>query len=133
MIYGKLPSRDLLRKLAAISFSTPGKNLNVFRYCEAAKTELEAFDAVRNKIIRRYGIQDKNEPMSYKIPAEKRESYLKDIKELLDTECGSKIPDHDLTESDFADGACFYPEEPSLWLSAADIDAILHFTEEKEP
>lgn len=126
MTYGDLPSRELVRKLSSIAFSTPGKNISVYRYCMAVNLELDAKVNARRKILERLGTQDENDPNAYTIPPENIESYREQMEELFSIECSSEIPPHRLSASDFEEGQCRYPENPELWMTAADIEMLLH-------
>lgn len=126
MTYGEIPSRELVRKLSSVAFSTPGKNISVYRYCVAVNSELDAFANARRKILEQLGEQNNNNPNEYTIPPENLESYKEKMEELLSIECSSEIPSHGLSPSDFEEGECRYPENPELWMTAADIEMLLH-------
>lgn len=126
MTYGELPSRELVRKLSSIAFSTPGKNVAVYRYCMAVNLELDAKANAKRKILENLGTQNKNDPNAYTIHPENIEIYKDQIEDLFSIECSSDIPPHGLSASDFEEGQCRYPENPDLWMTAADIEMLLH-------
>lgn len=122
--YGDIPSADSCRKLSMVSFGSPSKNLRVYKFCEALQHCQDFLENERRKLLNKYGIEES--PGHYKVEVI---PYNEAMKELSELEIEEYIPDHGLTENDFCDEKCEYPRDKSLWMNAADINAILSFTD----
>lgn len=124
LTYGKLPISNLCAKLLSTSFSTPQKNLMVYRYCMKVMEHSGFLQNEKEKIINKYGEFVKG--TEYVIPKANIDSFNSSIKSLLETEIEEELPALDLTEEDFSDENCCYSKDKSLWLSPAEISTILN-------
>ncbi len=128
--YGDLPNRELLTKLSMVSFSTPKKNLDVYRFCNAVNPHLDFILNERQKLLEKYG--EKEQGGTYKVEVKPFNEAMRGIGVL---EVPDDIPDHGLTEEDFEN--CEYPKAKELWLNANDIMFLLNLSkklkQEKAP
>ena len=121
--FGMLPTRESCIKLMAISFSSPQKNLTVYRFCNKVVGFLEFVETERSKIVKKYGDPTEKEG-EYFIPKPRQEEYNREIKELYGTRTDEPL-ELGLTEEDFE--MCHYPNDERMWLSAGEIMIFLGF------
>lgn len=125
MKYGDLPKLRVCDKLVNISFNTPQKNLNVFRFYNAVLPMLQFLEAERDKIIMKYGVCDSRNLYTIKNMV----AYKDELTALMEMEIKDNIPILSLTEEDFDDQNCCYPSNKSMWMNGAEISAIIKFCE----
>lgn len=123
MTYGDLTSRETCIKLSMVSFSSPQKNLEVYKFVCALRPFQEFFEIERSKLLQKYGTDDGNG--LFTIRGEAINDFQKDLKKICDMEIEDTIPPLNLTEEDFSEVNCTYPPDKNLWMSANDIDAVL--------
>lgn len=124
LTYSDLTSRDNCVKLSMVSFSTPQKNLEVYKFVCALRPLQEFFEIERSKILQKYGTD--NGTGLYTITGtEKVKAYQDDLQKLLDIEIEENIPCPNLTENDFFSDNCSYPQDKNLWMNAHDIESVL--------
>lgn len=133
--------KDLIRtnisvKLSTVSFSSPKKNLEVFKFIQSIRPHQEFYDIELGKMLQKYGEPVPDNPGRFAICGKENvDGYNNALNELLDIDIDNIYP-LNLTIDDFDDNVCTYPDDKSFWLSANDIDAILKFcsklNEEKE-
>lgn len=123
MKYGDLINAETSVKLTMVSFSSAKKNLDVYKFSKSIMPMLEYFENERNKILQRYGEYDGNG--YFNISQSSVDDYKNSINELLELEITDDIYCPDLSEDDFYEDNCQYPNDKSFWLSANDIKGIL--------
>lgn len=123
MTYGDLTSREICIKLSMVSFSSPQKNLEVYKFVYALRPLQEFFEVERSKLLQKYGTDDGNG--LFTIYGEAINDFQKDFKAICDIEIQDTIPPLNLTEEDFSEKNCTYPPDKNLWMNANDIDAVL--------
>lgn len=129
--YSDLPTRETCVKLSMISFSSPQKNFDVFKFAYALKPLQEYFGRERDKLLKKYG--EETEPGKFRITGkDKLDAFNNDLNALQDVEINDSIPYPKITENDFTDNLCAYPSNKELWLNAFDIDMILSFIKKLE-
>ncbi len=123
MHYGDLIIEEVCVKLSMVSFSTPRKNLEVYRFISSLYPMQNFFTNERNKIIDKHQKKDEKGVSFVDV-----DSCNKDINGLLHLDMnGESIYIPDISEDDFSDELCQYPKDKNLWLSANDIQSILIF------
>lgn len=122
MTYGDLINRDICIKLSMVSFESPKKNLEVYKFVKSLDSSQEFFEIEKSKILEKYGKREENG--YFHINGEENVSnYKKEILEVLNMEIEDGIYNPNLSEDDFS--GCRYPDDKNLWMSANDIDAVL--------
>lgn len=121
--FGKLPTRDACYKLLQVSFSTPQKNLSVYRFYKKIFELLDFIDKEWRKIVQKYGDPTGNDS-EHMIPKCRQEEFEEEMKSLFATSVDD-IPSLGLTEDDFEN--CKYPNDEKLWLNAGEIMTFLKF------
>lgn len=131
MKYRSIPSLETTQKLIQVSFSTPAKNLAMYRLAEQIRTHQSYIENERNKLIRKYGepTKDGNYAVSKK---EALDKFFLEFNATLDTDIPDKIENPNITEDDFSDDNCSYPIDKSMWPNAKDIASFLKFCSELE-
>lgn len=120
---GDMPSRSLLSKLIRVSFSTPQKNMDVFKYIKSVQDNTEFYQNEKFKLMQKYG--DPQEDGSYLITKPNMEAFEKELDALFELDITDSIYPHGLTEEDFADDKCAYPEDKKFWMNGSDITFLL--------
>lgn len=120
---GDIPPQPLLAKLTRISFSTPQKNMNVFKYIKSVQENLIFLQNEKIKLMQKYG--DPQEDGSYLIPKPNVDKFKEEISVIFDLDITESIYPHGLTEEDFTDEKCSYPEDKAFWLNSSDIAVLL--------
>ncbi len=123
--FGDLPQRDACIKLMQVSFSTPQKNLAVYKFCQKVFELRSFYEAERTKLLKKYGDPTENEG-EFLIPKCNVDSYNRELRKLLETEVEEELV-LGLTEDDFSDDNCHYPADKNLWLNAGEIMTFLRF------
>lgn len=123
MTYGDLIPYNVAMKLNMVSFRTPQKNLAVYRFVNAMKEAQKFVDIERSKLFEKYG--EKEDDSTTVIKPENIEIFKKELYDILDMEIEETIPSPKLKESDFEDSNCSYPEDKSLWMNGAELEAVL--------
>lgn len=128
--YGELPKREVLQKLLSVSFNTPRKNLEVYKFCDTLTKHINYMENERLKLIKKYGEPDSENPALYKISpnTEGMRMFLQEWNPLIEMEIDEDIKPLSLSENDFSDN-CSYAPEKENWLSGIDIAMILSFCE----
>lgn len=125
MTYRDLIIPDICAKLSVVSFSTPKKNLDVFRFISSLRPLQEFFESERNKILSKYGT---NEDGKYTIQGhESVTACQKELDDLADLEITDTIYCPDLSFDDFLDDLCEYPKNKQFWMNANEINALFNF------
>lgn len=129
MKYRSVPSAETMDKLTQVSFSSPSKNLSMFRLCESLKTHQSYIENERNKLIRKYGepTKDGGYAVSKK---ETLDKFFLEFNATLDSEIPDKIENPNIKEEDFSDDNCSYPIDKSMWPNAKDIASFFSFCNE---
>lgn len=126
MKFGDLLNRDICNKLSMISFDSPQKNLKIYQFVSALKPLQDFVETERFKILEKYG--EYNYKGYFNITGEENvRSYKNEWSAVLDLDTEEKIPSLDLTENDFLDDNCHYPEDKKLWINANDMNTIFDF------
>lgn len=128
--YGELPKREVLQKLLSVSFNTPRKNLEVYKFCDTLTKHINYMENERLKLIKKYGEPDSNDPTLYKIApnTEGMKMFFQEWNPLIGMEIDEDIIPLPLSEDDFADN-CSYMHEKENWLSGMEIATVLRFCE----
>lgn len=128
--YGELPKREILQKLLSVSFNTPRKNLEVYKFCDTLTKHINYMENERVKLVQKYGEQDKDNPTLYKIApnTEEMKMFFQEWNPLIDMEIDEDIKPLPLSEDDFSDN-CSYMREKGNWLSGIEIAMVLRFCE----
>lgn len=110
-----------------VSFASPKKNLEVFKFIQSIEPHQKFFDTEVGKLIQKYGVEIPDNPGRFSIRGQENvDAYNKALSELSEIDMDNIYP-LNLTVEDFDDNVCSYPDDKSFWLSANDIDAILKF------
>lgn len=120
---GDIPPQPLLAKLTHISFSTPQKNMNVFKYIKSVQENLIFLQNEKIKLMQKYG--DPQEDGSYLITKPNVDKFKEEMSAIFDLDITESIYPHGLTEEDFTDEKCSYPEDKTFWLNSSDIAVLL--------
>lgn len=126
LTYADLPSRAIMLKLTMVSFNTAQKNLSLFKLAKDLQVYQEAFDNEKNKLLEKHGTPIPNEPGRF-IINKNVDEYSAKKAELLATEIKETLPMVDLTEQDFLNANCQYPQDKTFWLNAVEIGELLEF------
>lgn len=124
-----IPSIETTQKLTQVSFSTPAKNLAMYRFAEQIRTHQSYIENERNKLIRKYGEPTKDGGYAVK-KKEALDKFFLEFNATLDAEIPDKIENPNITEEDFKDENCSYPIEKSMWPNAKDIASFFNFCKE---
>lgn len=129
MKYRSIPSLNVMAKLTQVSFSTPDKNLAMYRLAESLRTHQSYIENERNKLIRKYGepTKDGNYAVSKK---EALDKFFFEFDATLDADIPDKIECPNITEEDFQDDNCSYPIDKSMWPNAKDLASFFSFCNE---
>lgn len=120
MVYNDLPPYALTLKLTTVSFSTPQKNLEVFKFFNSLKPLYDWIENERIKIFTdKEGAPEPDE--------ETRKERVEKFKELLEFPISDRVYTLRLSESDFEDENCRFSNVPDAWLSANDIRLLMKF------
>lgn len=130
MRIGDLPNSETCAKLMMISFSSPKKNLDVYKMVQACETYNAHVTNERAKLLSRYGEQ--NEDGTVTLKGDAIETFNKAMNEILDMEYDREICIPDLTEADFEEGNCQYPTDKRFWINGRDIMAVLSFIDKSK-
>lgn len=129
MKFKDLIKTNICIKLSMVSFSSPKKNLEVFKFIQSIRPHQEFYDIELSKLLQKYGEPIPDKPGTFSIRGQKNvDGYNNALKELHEIDMDNIYP-LNLTIDDFDDNVCTYPDDKSFWLSANDIDAILTFCE----
>ena len=128
LTFGMLPQREAFYKLMQASFSTPQKNLAVYRFCQKAYGLLDFLETERSKLVKKYGDPTGN-GSEYMIPTPRLQEYRDALKTLFDTEIEEEMV-LGMTEEDFEN--CQYPADKTLWLNAGEISFFLRFANKEK-
>lgn len=128
MKYKDLPNRTTCVKLMMISFASPQKNLQVFKFAEAIKPLQEFVANEHNKLIDKYGRMNDDGVFAVTNPEAKKQ-FAVELEEFLEQDITGTLPKLDLTEDDFSENNCRYPTSSDFWLNAFEINSILNMIE----
>ncbi len=126
--FGDLPNSNTCVKLSMVSFESPQKNLDVYRFISSLKPLQEFFNSERKKLLVKYGKTDDKGVCSI-LGEDNVKGYKEGLEAILRLEIKDHIPNPLLEEKDFSEDFCRYPDDKNLWMNAADIDSILTFCE----
>lgn len=130
LTYGDLPNKAVCGKLTQISFSTPRKNLEIYRLVLALQPYQDAFENEKRKLFVKLGEPAPDDPNKLIIQQEDNiKQYKLELQELTNTEITDFKADFSLSDEDFADYACNYPQDKNMWLNAAEIGTLIKFAE----
>lgn len=118
MIYADLPMIHMTQKLSMVSFSTPQKNLSVYKFVRSLEP-LQSWLA--NEIVKAY---DGKEELDADAKAR--------LDETLAMPVSTNIEILELNESDFENENCRFPIDSGAWMSANDIKTIFEFLKKLE-
>lgn len=122
-----LISSALSVKISLISFASPKKNLEIFKFIESITPHQKFRDIELDKLVKKYGEPLPDKPGIFRFTSQEAiDSYNKAIGELFDIDIDNIYP-LNLTPDDFSDDVCTYPDDKSFWMNANDIDTILKF------
>lgn len=121
--YGDLIKVETSVKLTMVSFSSAKKNLDVYKFAKSIEPMQSYFENERNKILQKFGKY--NGDGTFTIEKPRLDDFKSAMNELVELEITDSVYCPDLSESDFSDENCQYPNDKDFWLSASDIDAIL--------
>lgn len=131
MKYRDLVSFETMAKLTQVSFSTPTKNLQMYRLAESLRTHQSYIENERNKLIRKYG--EPTEGGNYAVKGKEAiDKFLFEFNETLDVDVQGEIECPNIKEEDFSDDNCSYPIDKSMWPNAKDIASFFEFCNELE-
>lgn len=127
--YGELPPIDVCRKLVSVTFDSPKKNLEVYKFCKIIAGCLDYVQNEKVKLFQRLGKESNDHPGLYQIEkgTDEYEEFNREWDKILDLDVDSEIIPLPLSEEDFDEGRCLYSPNKSNWLSAYDIGIILKF------
>lgn len=124
MKYRDLPTAEVTAKLIQVSFSTPSKNLQMYRLYTDLQKHQGYIENERVKLVRKYGEETKS---GFAIKKQQDiEKFSADFAKILDAEIEDDIKCPDITEDDFLDENCCYPMDKTLWPNAKDIAAFMN-------
>lgn len=123
---GNLPTRNTCIKLAKISFASPSKNFAVYKFCNKVIEMLDYIEFERTKLVKKYG-DPTEEDGEFIIPKNMVELFQEEFSKMLLLSIDSDFPKLGLTEEDFADDQCAYPDDKTYWLNAGEISTLLRF------
>lgn len=124
MTYGDLLNSEVCAKLMMVSFGTPQKNLQVYHFVNSTMDYRKYFENERSKLLDKYG--ELQEDGKYTIHGkDKIDEYNRKIDEILNMKIDGDLVDPGLSESDFSDMLCSYPNDKRFWLNASEIYQIL--------
>lgn len=125
--YGDLPTREACIKLTTVSFSSPKKNLDVYKFTNDLKVYQEAFNNEKDKLLKQYGTPKADKPSIYWLGDNAPIYYAKigDLEASQIDNFNISIPN--ITETDFEERNCAYPADKTMWLTGKDIGEILEF------
>lgn len=127
MTYKDLIKTNISVKLSMVSFCSPKKNLEVFKFIQSIRLYQEFRDIELDKMLQKYGKPTPDKPGTFIIHGQENiDAYNEALDELFQIGIDDIYP-LDLTIDDFDNDSCTYPDDKSFWLSANDIDAILKF------
>lgn len=126
MKYIDLINYETCAKLMMVSFSTPKKNLQIYKFSNFVLDCQKFFDNEKNKLIEQYGeIRDDG---TYRISGDDKIKKYKDgISDILSLDIPDGIIIPDITEEDFADDSCEYSKDKRFWLNGNEISKFLAF------
>lgn len=126
--YGELPPKELCQKLVSVSFNTPRKNLEVYKFCQSILGHMNYIENERLKLFQKYGERDKDDPTMYRIApnTENMKRFQEEWSAMLDMEIEDDIKLLPLSEDDFCDN-CTYMREKKDWLNGREIATVLRF------
>lgn len=128
MKYGELPSAIVCFKLSKISFNTAKKNLCVFRFVSAVRQQQEYVNNEREKLIKQCCKAIPGKPGTY----ETNDIFNEKFSEVLNVEIEEPLPVLGLSEEDFDDENCCYPDEKLWWMNGSEIETVLSFCRKQE-
>lgn len=128
MKYRDLISHNTCVKLTMVSFASPEKNLQVFRFAKALEPLHEYIANENNKLVQKYGRTDDNGNWSISHP-KSIEQFKEEMEVLLNQDVQDLLPALNLTPDDFTESKCSYPPDKVLWLSAKEIETIFNMLE----
>lgn len=114
-----------------VSFDSPQKNLEVYKFVVAIRPLQEFFEIERSKLLQKYGTDNGNGHFTIK-GKDNIENYQKDIEQLLSLNIQDVIPFPNINIDDFSNECCNYPDDKGLWMNAYDIESVLNFIK-KQP
>ena len=123
MKYKDLPKFDTLMKLVQVCFSTPAKNIMMYRLYDSLKTHIMFIESEKNKLLKKYGIDEGGG--KFRLEGDNYVAYSKAWNELIELDIDGEIPKVDFTEKDFDEENCSYPPEKEMWPSGLDIATFL--------
>lgn len=124
MKYKDLPKYDTIIKLVQVCFSTPQKNIMMYKLYNYMKENIIFIESEKNKLLKKYGIDEGNG--KYTLKGENYVEYVKAWNDLLECEIEGELPKVDFNEDDFNDDKCSYPPEKDMWPSGLDIATLLN-------
>lgn len=130
MKFRDLPKRDTCIKLSVTSFSSPRKNLEVFKFINSIKPFQDYIAQETSKILQKYG-HPSDDGMYTVTGKENVDAYYASLNEVLEidiSELDVDIFSPNLNIEDFEEENCQYPNDKSLWLNASDIDSVINFS-----
>lgn len=126
MRYADIPSADTMSRLIQVSFSTPAKNLSMYRLYDSLRTHQNYVENERIKLIHKYGEDLGDGNFAVKNP-EALKKFRIDFGRTLESIIPDKIECPDIKEEDFLDDNCSYPLDKTMWPSANDIGNFFDF------
>lgn len=108
-----------------ISFSTPQKNLQVFKFVNAIEPIQDYIANEHNKLVDKYGRMNDNGVWEVTNPVA-REEFREEQKVFLEQDICDPLPQLDLREEDFEDGKCVYPHDKAFWLNAFELNSVFN-------
>lgn len=127
MKFKELPSVDTTLKLIQISFSEPEKNIEMYKLYVKLRDYQSFLENEKNKLLKKYGKEEKNEQGKYKIEGENVALYRNDLSAILESDMPDDIESPGFDLDDFTSEKCSYPTDKMFWPNAADISAFLSF------
>lgn len=124
-----LIKRDTCVRLSMVSFGSPQKNFEVFKFIKSIEPFQEYFETEYIKLFNKYGTTTENGSHQV-IGQENVSAYQKELELLLDVDVDDEIYIPNLTISDFDEEHCQYPNDKNLWMNANDIKSILTFLDQ---
>lgn len=125
MRIGDLPNSETCAKLMMVSFRTAKKNLDVYKMVQECSKYNDYLQNERMKLLSQYGID--NGDGTFKLEGDNVGLFNAKVEEILDTECEFEFCISDLTEKDFEEDNCQYPNDKRFWINGRDIMAVLSF------
>lgn len=122
MKYGDLPPYPVMNKLAMVSFSSPKKSLDVYKFINSLNPLYNWIDMEVKKLSQLHKEEDRTNDGE-----EDSKRRLDQLDEIFSFPITDEIYVPDLSVDDFDSDNCHFSAERALWMNAADISMLFGF------